>query len=286
LLIALAFICILGFFHEQSIKKDNLINIMSRKIIFLLMLAILPVMLKAQDSGSYERANFVSGKDTLPYRILLPRNFDESKKYPVLFFLHGAGERGNDNQSQLVHGSKLFLKDESREKFPAIIIVPQCPANSFWSNVKIESPEKWGFTFQKGGKPTLAMELLIKLVKDIQAKPYADRSRFYVGGLSMGGMGTLEILRRQRKTFAAAFSICGGDNVGNVKKYRKVPIWFFHGGKDDVVPPVNSERVVAALKTMGAEVKFTVYPEANHNSWDQAFAEPEFLSWLFSHSKK
>ena len=260
---------------------------MNRKILFLLMLVILPVMLKAQDLASFERANFISGRDTLPYRILLPQNFDESKKYPVLFFLHGSGERGNDNQSQLVHGSKLFLKQESRKQFQAIIIFPQCPANSYWPNVKIESQNNTReFNFQKGGKSTLAMELLVKLVKDIKAKPYADRSRFYVGGLSMGGMGTLEVLRRQRNTFAAAFSICGGDDIGNVKKYRKIPLWFFHGGKDDVVPLVNSERIVAALKTMGAEVKFTLYPEANHNSWDQAFAEPEFLPWLFSHSKK
>ena len=244
-------------------------------------------MSKAQNAGHYLEQHFVAGKDSLPYRILFPENFDESKKYPVLFFLHGAGERGKDNKAQLVYGSKLFLQDEMRQKFPAIIIFPQCSAESYWSNVKVETVNgARDFQFQKGGKPTLAMKLLLKLVEDFKDKKFTDTDRMYVGGLSMGGMGTLEVLRRERNTFAVAFSICGGDNISHVKKYRKVPLWLFHGGKDDVVPPENSEKVVAALKSLGANVKYSFYPEANHNSWDQAFAEPDFLPWLFSFRKK
>ncbi|WP_026896857.1 carboxylesterase family protein [Daejeonella oryzae] len=251
-------------------------------IIFLLLSSIV----QAQNSNQFLERQLVSGNDTLPYRILMPQNFDENKKYPVLFVLHGAGERGNDNQAQLTHGSKLFLKEDVREKFPAIIIFPQCPKDSYWSNVEVESVNgKREFMFQKRGKPTIAMKLVMSLVKEMKSKSYTDKERIYVGGLSMGGMGTFEVLRRLRNNFAAAFSICGGDNIENVKKYKKVPLWIFHGGKDDVVPPENSERVVSALKSLGAPVKYSLYPEANHNSWDQAFAEPDLLPWLFSHTK-
>ncbi|MGY0038620.1 carboxylesterase family protein [Pedobacter sp. NJ-S-72] len=98
-------------------------------------------------------------------------------------------------------------------------------------------------------------------------------------------MGTLELLRRKPRTFAAAISICGGDNIANVDKYKKVPLWIFHGGKDDVVPPSGSTAIANQLKIIGKEVKFTLYPDANHNSWDSTFAEPKLLPWLFSHQK-
>jgi predicted peptidase len=112
-----------------------------------------------------------------------------------------------------------------------------------------------------------------------------DDERVYVGGLSMGGMGTFELVRRMPKTFAAAFPICGGANPATAKKMDDVDWWIFHGAKDDVVPPRHSEVMVKALKKEGANVKFTLYPNANHNSWDPAFTEPELLSWLFSKKK-
>lgn len=241
----------------------------------------------SQELDKYERSVYVSRQDTLPYRILFPDNFDAGKKYPVLFFLHGRGESGSDNQSQLTHGGKVFLKEEVRRQFPAIIIFPQCSNDSYWANVDIrtDSTGKRSFHFKKGGKPTKAMHALSGLVDRMVAKPYVNKEQVYIGGLSMGGMGTYEMLRRKPKLFAAAFAICGGDNMKNVKKYRKVPLWVFHGAKDDIVDPSFSENIVGELKKRNADVKYTVYPEANHNSWDPALAEPELLPWLFSHSK-
>lgn len=253
-----------------------------KNLLSLFLTLIFTTPLLAQDS--FEARTYVVGNDTLQYRILMPEAFDPQKEYPVVFFLHGAGERGSDNQAQLVHGSKLFLDSNNRQKFPAIVIFPQCPTNSYWSNVTFPMIDgKRTFKFGKGGQPTLPMKLLIGLVKDMEEQPYVDDDRFYVGGLSMGGMGTFEILRRMRGDFAAAFAICGGDDPANARKYRKTPLWIFHGAKDDVVLPAYSEAVVQALKKKGADVRFTLYPEANHNSWDNAFAEPELLPWLFSH---
>ena len=122
-------------------------------------------------------------------------------------------------------------------------------------------------------------------ISKFKAEKFTDNDRFYVGGLSMGAMGTFELLRRKPKAFASAFAICGGDHVENVKKYKKVPLWIFHGGKDTTVPILKSEIVVNELKRLNGNVKFSIYPEAGHNSWDAAFAEPEFLSWLFSFKK-
>lgn len=130
------------------------------------------------------------------------------------------------------------------------------------------------------------MRLFLRLVKQVVDEEAVDPQRVYIGGLSMGGMGTYEALRRKPKVFAAAFAICGGDHTANVKKYAHVPLWIFHGEQDDVVPSTHSHAIVAELKRIGASPKYTFYPRANHNSWDSAFAEPDFLSWLFSHEKK
>jgi predicted peptidase len=129
------------------------------------------------------------------------------------------------------------------------------------------------------------MALLLHLTKKIEKEEFVDLGKIYVGGLSMGGMGTYELLRRKPHFFAAAFAICGGDNVANVKKYRNLPLWIFHGGLDDVVHPQFSYNIYRELKQSEHEPKFTLYPKANHNSWDSAFAEPGLMEWLFNQTK-
>lgn len=241
----------------------------------------------AQDLSLYKKEEFVAKGDTLRYRILYPKNFDASKKYPVILFLHGRGESGNDNERQLTHGAKLFLNDDFRNKNEVITIFPQCAENSYWANVEIETvSNKRFFTFVKGGQATLSMSLLLQFSGQFFRNSFVDPTKIYVGGLSMGGMGTFEILRRKPKTFAAAFAICGGDNVQNVKKYKNIPLWIFHGGLDDVVTPQFSYGIYKKLTDLGNKPKFTLYLKANHNSWDSAFAEPELLPWLLSHKKQ
>ena len=255
--------------------------------LIMLTLLITAAQLHAQDLSNYNKGTYVKGNDSIHYQVLLPENFDESQKYPLLIFLHGSGERGSDNEKQLTHGGKLFLDSALRRKFPAIVVFPQCPENDRWTAVERIPGEKGknAFAFKKGGKPTATMQALVKMTDDFLKRPFVDRKQVYVGGLSMGGMGTYELLRRKPKTFAAAFAICGGDNLANVKRYKHVPLWIFHGGKDDVVSPELSKEIADHLKVIGKEVKFTLYADDNHNSWDSAFAEPQLLPWLFSHKK-
>ncbi|WP_343488426.1 alpha/beta hydrolase-fold protein [Allomuricauda sp. d1] len=247
---------------------------------------MLAFTVNSQDSLSYQKLIFEGENGIMPFRLLLPENYDETKEYPLVLVLHGSGERGDDNESQLVHGSGLFLKDEVREKYPAIVVFPQCEANSSWAKIDVKG--EWGkreFIFYEDAEPTPDMLLLEELLKRLKRKYSIDSDRMYVGGLSMGGFGTFELVRRNPKMFAAAFPICGGANPAIAKKLKKVAWWVFHGDADIVVPPKYSTQMVDALKSVGAEVKYSLYPDVEHNSWENAFTEPELLPWLFSKSK-
>lgn len=240
----------------------------------------------AQDVAAYQKNVFVKNGDSIPYRLLLPKDFDASKKYPLLLFLHGSGERGNDNEAQLVHGSSLFLSPEVRDNHKAIVVFPQCAANSSWAKIDVKGdfPDR-EFIYYENATPTKDMLLLEGLIKHLKKNYKLDKKRMYVGGLSMGGMGTFELVRRNPKTFAAAFPICGGANPAISKKLAKPKWWVFHGEADEVVPEKYSAQMVEAMGKMGIDIKYTVYPGVGHNSWDNAFAEPELLTWLFSKSK-
>lgn len=237
----------------------------------------------------YEKKEFVfaEGK-TLPYRILYPANYDKTKKYPLLLFLHGAGERGKDNEKQLTWGSKLFITAENRKNFPVIVVIPQCPEESFWAVTKIDrttTPLKIEFDYT--AEPNWPLAAANALVKKLSTQEGVDKARVYISGLSMGGMGTFESVYRYPDLYAAALPICGGGDVNHYdKRVAKVPFWIFHGAADAVVNPQLSRDMVEKLKSLKAEVKYSEYPGVNHNSWENAFAEPDYLSWMLLHKKK
>jgi predicted peptidase len=249
-----------------------------KRILILLLIATVSVF-----SQEFKEELLVQQNDTLPYRILIPKNYNSQKSYPLLIFLHGAGERGSDNKSQLVHGSFLFKSEDFRNNYPAIVVFPQCPKKSSWANVKrnYEMLPDRKFDFLNEISENKQLIMVEKLLDFIQKQYNIDPTRRYVGGLSMGGMGTFELVARNPDYFAAAFPICGGGNPDWSDLLKTTPFWIFHGEDDGVVSVDFSRKMYEALSAEKASVRFTVYPEVNHNSWDNAFAEPDLMHWLF-----
>ncbi|WP_031426613.1 prolyl oligopeptidase family serine peptidase [Flavimarina sp. Hel_I_48] len=263
---------------------DILTKIVHKLVLILGMIVV--TLAFGQEKEQFKREFFVVNGDSLNYRILYPEHFSESESYPLVLFLHGAGERGSDNEKQLIHGSQLFLNDLNRKKFPAVVVFPQCPQDDYWSNADVDrSGPGVKFAFKNGGEPTKALDQVMNLLDSLKNKPFINQNRIYVGGLSMGGLGTYEILYRKPNTFAAAIAICGGAAPETASAYAKnTPLWIFHGALDDVVDPLYSVKMTEALLKAGAHPKMNLYDNANHNSWDQAFAEPELFTWIFSKS--
>ncbi|MGC4034504.1 MAG: phospholipase [Chitinophagaceae bacterium] len=233
----------------------------------------------------------MNNEQRLQYRLLYPQNFDSSRKYPLLIFLHGAFEKGDDNESQLTIGGEFFLKEENRQNFPAFILFPQCPSNDLWAYFEtiLDSSSgnvrKWYFPFRKN--PTRITGLLHTLIDSLSQHSFIDKDRIYIGGLSQGAMGVYDLIARWPDVFAAGFSICGAGSVNTARNFAgKTSLWIFHGDKDDVVPIDFSRHYYSRLQKLKSDVKYTEYPGVFHNSWVNAFREQDLLVWLFSHSKK
>lgn len=221
--------------------------------------------------------------DTLPYRLMLPAKYDKTKKYPLVLFLHGAGERGRDNELQLVHCASHFQLDSVREEYPAIVVFPQCQKDSTWNTAKYEWTNKGiNMTYYPKANPNTYQKLLNKLLTELETNYALDKKRYYIGGLSMGGIGTFEFVKNNPHTFAAAVPICGGAHPDIASQLTGPAWWIFHGEEDDVIPVSNSQNIYDAMKKTEAEVKLTLYPEVKHDSWNNAIKEPELLSWMFS----
>lgn len=254
--------------------------------VYSILLFFLSLSLYSQAKSDFQELYFEKDGQTIPYRLMLPDGYRGTMDYPLIVVLHGSGERGSDNEAQLVHGSFLFEIEENRKKYPAIVVFPQCAANSSWANIGVGG--EYGsreFIFYENAAPTSDMVLLEGLIDYLKDSYTIDKKRMYVGGLSMGGFGTFELVRRNPKMFAAAFPICGGANTMITNKLKHVNWWVFHGESDKVVPSKYSTNMVEAMKNDGISVKYSLYPNVEHNSWNNAFAEPDLLSWLFSQSK-
>jgi predicted peptidase len=205
----------------------------------------------------------------LQYLLFLPQGYKEDKKkqWPLMLFLHGAGERGSDIAKVTVHGPPKIVKE--RADFPFILVSPQCPAGESWSD-----------------------EALLGLLDEVIKKHRVDKTRVYLTGLSMGGYGTWSLGLRHPERFAAIAPICGGGDFlpillpppGIEPVLKRLPVWVFHGGKDNLVPPAESQRMVDALKRLGNDaVKQTIYPEAGHDSWTETYNNQELYDWMLQH---
>lgn len=220
--------------------------------------------------------------ESIPYRLFMPKGYDAAKKYPLILFLHGAGERGADNEAQLVHAQVLDLvTGEFGAKHPCFLVAPQCPAGSKWVEVAwdLKKPH------HTPAEPSKPMRLVLELLDSLQKEFSIDPARRYVTGLSMGGFGSFDACLRRPGYFAAAVPICGGADDSRSKDFAGTSFWIFHGGSDGVVPVGRSRSIYHLLKAAGIEAKYTEYPGVGHNSWTKAYHEPGLGEWLFAQHK-
>jgi predicted peptidase len=241
---------------------------------------LLNLCTSAQDFSAYRKEVFSANGIELPYRLLSPAD-DTNKKHPLIIFLHGAFEKGNDNEAQLSIGGRFFMRDSIRKNYPAYIVFPQCPADDSWAYFENEIDfttgyaKDWNFPFRK--EPNPAAAALKKLLDQLLASGKIDNKRVYIAGISQGGMGVLDLIARYPEIFAAAISICGAGEPGTTKFFAgKVPLWLFHGDQDKVVPPDFSRQYYKRLKKAGSTVRYSEYAGVEHNSWVKAFAEPDY----------
>lgn len=231
------------------------------------------------DGNEYEARTFTAPEGgTLPYRLLQPA--EHKAKVPLVLFLHGAGERGDNNSDQLRHGAPLFL--QARDRFPCYVAAPQCPADQKWVDVDWSKP-----SMVQPAEPSAPMKLVLGLLDALPKEfPDIDLDRIYVTGLSMGGFGTWDLITRFPQRFAAAAPICGGADSDKAAAVAQTPIWTFHGNVDPVVTVEQTRRMIGAIKDAGGEPLYTEYPNCGHDSWTNAYQEPELLPWMFAQTRE
>jgi predicted peptidase len=235
----------------------------------------------AQLYDLFEARSFTDASgNSLNYRLLEPLESNNSEeKFPIVVFLHGAGERGSDNTSQLVHVLTNFVQTYARAHYPCFIIAPQCPENERWTSGSWQSDGSTSWE----ESPSEKQKMIMSIVDGLIQQKKGDADRIYVGGLSMGGMGTWDLMAHYPDRVAAAFPICGWGNPAYAEKIKHIPVWAFHGADDIVVPPSGSYQIIKALRKAGGSPIYTEYEGVNHASWDYPFTGHTYIfDWLFA----
>ncbi|MDP1561900.1 MAG: phospholipase [Pirellulaceae bacterium] len=241
--------------------------------------------------STYEKQVFLSAAGPLPYRIRRPQlpaagtatdrelsNVHEAR-FPLLLFLHGAGERGTDNEATLVHGAKDFAGPKLQMTHPSFVVVPQCPADDVWASI-----ERTHEPTTLSPQPSAALQAVQQLIGSLLSELPIDRERVYLTGLSMGGYGGWDLLMREPDLYTAAVLICGGADChyAGLSKLARKPLWVFHGDQDDVVPVTRSREIVTQLREQGGAPRYTEYVGGDHDSWTATYGNHEVLEWLFT----
>ncbi len=195
------------------------------------------------------------------YLLYLPQAYDDQEAWPLVLFLHGAGERGDDLDLVKKHGPPKLI--DNGQHFPFLVVSPQCPKNRWWESFELSA-----------------------LLDDVVEQHKVDEDRIYVTGLSMGGFGSWSLVAYAPKRFAAVAPICGGGEPFLTGLFRDVPFWVFHGAKDSVIPLERSQAMVDALERRKGNVKFTIYPDAGHDAWTETYDNPEFFEWMLKQKRE
>ena len=237
-----------------------------------------PIPLSFFEERTYEKNGF-----TLPYRFHLPTGYSADKAYPVILFLHGAGERGEDNTAQLKIGIGQLFADPDSPIHQCIVIAPQCPVQLQW--VSVSSWKDTQYSTEEIPE-SLPLDTAHALLLDVIKRYAADTDRIYCTGISMGGFGTWDLLVRHTELFAAAIPLCGGADNRFAARLANVPIYTFHGDADDVVPPEGTQCMTDKLIALGNEkLRVTYYLGGTHGIWENAYATDGLLEWLLSHRR-
>jgi predicted peptidase len=206
----------------------------------------------------------------LACRVLLPHDYQPARtRYPLVVFLHGSGERGDDNQAQLRLGVHGFNTPAVRARHPAIVVAPQAPAGT-----------NWGGTWYGGRTPT--QDAVIRLARALSSRSSVDRNRIYLVGISMGAIGGWDLLARAPGLFTAAVLVCGDPDPENAEALRDVPIWALHGSNDSAVSPVNDREMATRMQRLGGRLRYTELDGVGHDAWEPVFADPRVYDWLFA----
>ncbi len=226
--------------------------------------------------------NSTNKTDSMAYRLLFPKNYDKnntSKVYPLVLFLHGAGERG-DSSKTVKHIGAWALQEKNRENYECFVLVPQCEKNNKWVEVD------WAADSHHQPKEmSKYMNLTVELLEELEKELPIDSTKIYLTGLSMGGYGTWDLASRFPKKFAASVPICGGGDEVTANSLQSMPIWVFHGALDTTVKPQRSRNMVEAVKKTGnKDIHYTEYPKVRHGSWKPAYEEENMWKWLFNKS--
>lgn len=251
--------------------------------LLILTLIVSPVYGRKHETGFLNRSVVIAGQ-TYRYEVFVPENFDRHKKWPVILFLHGSGERGDDGVLETDIGITHAIR-HNVANFPFIVVMPQCRKDHRWIESDMQAQ---------------ALDALERSIKEFKG----DRSRLYLTGLSMGGYGTWEMAARYPGKFAAYVPICGGIHgptgqsdadvtlakdsqisdpyAETARRIGSTPVWIFHGGADPTVPVEESRKMAQALRAAKGNVRYTEYPGVQHNSWDKAYAEPDLVPWLLA----
>jgi len=218
--------------------------------------------------GAITRGGPDGASQTYRYRLLVAEG---PGPYPLVLFLHGAGERGDDNTVQLAYLPEILARPETRKRFPAHVLAPQCPPGRSWSK------RTWALE-----NPPILPDALPALVEEVAGRYAVDRSRLYLTGLSMGGFGAWELAARMPGLWAAVVPICGGGDPLDAPRLKDLPIWAFHGAEDDVVPPERSREMIDAIRAARGKAMYSELEGVGHDSWTPAYESDELLEWIFA----
>ncbi len=227
---------------------------------------------------AFTKETFEHEGTKLPYRLYVPEDFDAEKKYPLVLFLHGAGERGDDNDAQLKNAVQILFDRDDKLMSGAIVVAPQCPVDNQWVDTPWENGNYSVAEVPESNELAAAVELVLAVAE----KYSCDPARFYVMGISMGGFGAWDVLMRHNDIFAAGIPICGGADPEMAEIFMETPVFTFHGTADTTVPYDGTAEMVEAIEDLGSRVvNFISYNNDGHGIWDKAAKEEGLMEWLF-----